>query len=351
MRVLHLIQELSTGGAERVVSSLAAGLQARGHEVCVVAGRSGAVEVRPPDVEIPYIARRPARMVPAIVALRRTLSSWRPDVVHAHNPTMGLVASAATLMGRRPPALVTVHGIAEQDLRRGAALVRLSRLPVIACGPGVEVSLREQRVPVLRTVVNGISAAPPALERAPLMESLGLDARLRLVACVGRLAPVKNQQLLVRAMASVPDAALVLAGDGAQREELRALAVQGGVAERVRLVGDRADARALMAAADTVAMPSRSEGLPLVALEALAAGRPLVATAVRGIRELLHDGVDALLVPGDDAAAMAAALRRVLDDPALAAALGAAGVREAAAYTEEAMVSAYEGIYRQLAGR
>ncbi len=118
---------------------------------------------------------------------------------------------------------------------------------------------------------------------------------------------------------------------------------------RVVFTGTRRDARAITGAADVVVIPSESEGLPLAALEALAGGRPIVATAVRGLRDLLNDGRTALLVPPGDAEALAAAVRRVLDDPELARSLGEAGLQEASRYTENGMVASYLSLYAEVA--
>jgi len=105
-----------------------------------------------------------------------------------------------------------------------------------------------------------------------------------------------------------------------------------------------------MAAADAIVMPSTSEGLPLVALEALASGTPLVATNARGIRDLVTDGDEALLVPLGDPSALALALRRVLDDRELAAALAGRGLALAAGYGEQEMIERYLALYQELAG-
>jgi glycosyltransferase involved in cell wall biosynthesis len=162
---------------------------------------------------------------------------------------------------------------------------------------------------------------------------------------VGRLTPAKNQALAVRVMTNIADATLLVVGDGPDRQALEAAAP----AERVRFLGTRLDARELLGAADVVVIPSRSEGLPLAALEAMAAGRPIVATAVRGLRDLLEDGRTALLVPPGDAQALAAAVRRLLDDPELARSLGDAALQEAGRYTEDAMVDAYLRLYAEVA--
>lgn len=346
-----MIQELGVGGAERVVASLAAGLEARGHAVAVAAGRPAGREVRPPDLELPFVGRRVSRLVPAALAVRRATASFQPDVVHAHNPTMAALVAVATRRGSVVPALVTVHGLGDGDLRRAGWLLRAAGLPVVACGPGVAASLAEHGVTVCRTVVNGVTPPPPPASRQAVMAAAGLDPGLGLVVCTGRLAPVKNQQLLLRALVELPGAGLLLVGGGPLHEELRSLSRSLGVAGRAVLCGDRADARELIGAADVVALPSRSEGLPLAALEAMAAGRPLVATAVRGVRELVTDGINGLLVPPDDHVAMAAALRRVLGDGDLAARLGAAGEQLAGRCTVDRMVSGYEELYRSVQRR
>ena len=163
--------------------------------------------------------------------------------------------------------------------------------------------------------------------------------------------PQKNHRLAVRALAQVPDTALVVLGEGPLRAELEETARAEGVAGRVVLAGVRPDARGIVGAADVVVFSSTWEGLPLAALEALAAGTPVVSTAVRGLRELLTDGRDALLVPPNDPAALADALRRVLGDPGLGARLGEGGRALAGAHSEETMVARYLELYDTLIAR
>jgi glycosyltransferase involved in cell wall biosynthesis len=143
----------------------------------------------------------------------------------------------------------------------------------------------------------------------------------------------------------------VIAGEGPLRAELEAQATRLGIAQRVMFAGARSDARQLMREAAAVLVPSRWEGLPLVVLEALAAGTPVVATAVRGMRELLTPET-AALVPPDDPDALAQALRRILTDDGYASALETAGRALAARYSEQAMVADYVSLYARLvAGR
>ena len=336
------------GGAERVVLALVRGAREAGNESAVAAAPGPvADELGVHRYDLPMLERDPRRIPGAALAVHRAVRAFRPDVVHCPNPGGALPVALATLRGRRVPVLVSVHGVPDADYAPAARLLKLSGLPVISCGPGVTAGLAEAGMRVRETVVNGVAPAPPPVDRAALADEWGLDPASPLVVVVGRLAPVKNPALAVRALALLPGATLAFVGDGPLRGELEALAQEEGVADRVVFAGIRSDARALMGAADAVALTSRSEGLPLAALEALAAGTPLVATAVRGVRELLHDEEDCLLVPDDDAEALALALRRVLEDRELVARLTERGRELAARHSERAMIDRFLELYEE----
>jgi glycosyltransferase involved in cell wall biosynthesis len=333
VRILHVIQELGTGGAERILISAYRGAREAGHEVFVVAAPGPlAAELDGDLVELPFVRRRPWRLPAAALAIRRAVRSARPDVIHAYNPTMALAVGLAT----RRPGLVNLQGVAEEDWPATVRLVRLSRLAPVACGPGVAAALEEHGLPPFATVPNAVGPAPPPGERL---------AAEKLVVAVGRLVEQKNHELAIRAITQVPGATLAIVGDGPLRPELERLAAELGA--QVIFTGVRRDARALMGASDVVVMPSRWEGLPLTALEALASGTPLVATNVRGLRELVTDGENALLVP-EEPDALAAAIRRVLEDRELAAHLSAAGRRVEGAGSDEALVSGFLAVYERL---
>jgi glycosyltransferase involved in cell wall biosynthesis len=352
VRILHLIQEPHGGGAERVVDSLVSTMEADGHDLAVAAAAASASpSVAGTRYEMPVIARRLRRLPAAVRGLRHAVRQWRPDVIHCHNPVMGAVAALVTARGHRTPTLVTVHGVSDGDYRSAGRLLRVAGLPIVACGPGVAAALQDHGCRSVLTVVNGIGPQPAAAHRRDILADWGLPDHLRLVIAVGRLVEQKNHDVAVRALAQLPDTALVIIGDGPQRSHLTTLARSLGVTERVVMPGWRSDVRSILAAGDAVVLPSRWEGLPLVALETWAAGAPLVACAARGVRELVDDGTDCLLVPLDDSRALADALRRVLDDPGLAARLIAAGTRSVAAYTERRMTSEYEDLYLRLLRR
>jgi glycosyltransferase involved in cell wall biosynthesis len=340
VRILHVIQELGTGGAERILISAYRGAREAGHEVFVAAAPGPlASELEAEPFPLPLVRRRPWRLPVAALALRRAVRASRPDVIHAYNPTMALAAGLVSARGRRPPGLVNLQGVAEDDWPATVRLVRLSGLAPVACGPGVAAALEERALRPVATVPNAVGPAPPPGERL-------VPESTKLAIAVGRLVDQKNHELAIRAITQVPGATLAIVGDGPLRGELERLAKE--LDAPVLFTGVRRDARALMGAADVVVMPSRWEGLPLTALEALASGTPLVATNVRGLRELLADGEDALLVP-EEPEALAAALRRLLDDPELAARLSDAGRQVEGAGSDEALVAGFLALYERLA--
>jgi glycosyltransferase involved in cell wall biosynthesis len=352
VRILQVIQELSTGGAESIVRHLIATAIETGDDAAVACAGDPQVPDGVECFSLPFLRRGPTLVPHASRRLRRAIDAFKPDVVHCHNPGMAVVTALATRRGRIVPAAVTVHGVPPSDERRAARLLRLAGLPVVACGPGVAASLASHRLDVLCTIVNGVGPPPPPADRDAACVSWNLAAGLRLVLAVGRLAPQKRHDVAVHAVARVPDAALVVLGEGPLRRNLEGLALELGVADRVRFPGTHPNPRTLLAVADAVVHPSDWEGMPLAVVEAMSVARPIVATAVPGTRELLRDGVDGLLVPAGDPTALSEALRRVLDDPDLAHRLGSvAAHRWASEFDDRAMLDGYRALWSELADR
>jgi len=168
---------------------------------------------------------------------------------------------------------------------------------------------------------------------------------------VGNLYPVKDHATLLRAAAVLPEVHVAIAGRGEEASRLRALARELGTAGRTHLLGVREDIENLLRAADLFAHPSRSEGLPLAILEAMAAGLPVVATRVGGVAEAVLDDETGYLVPPGDAEALRGALARVLQQSDRGAALGYAGrQRSIAEFSIETMAQRYQALYRCIRG-
>lgn len=337
---------MAPGGAERVVVTLAGGSS----RDVAVASADGPLrrELPCPWFELPLVVRRPDRLGLAAWRLRRALRTWRPSIVHCHNPGAALVARLAIGPVGTPRALVSVHGVTEADRASAARVLRAARMPVVACGTGVAHALRSSGVDVVETIANGITPPPAPAPRFALAEELGVSESAPLVVSAGRLVALKNVDVAIGAVAAVPDAVLLVVGDGPQRPELERIAVASGAADRVVFAGHRPDARRLIGAADAVVLASSSEGQPLVVIEALMAGIPLVASDLPGVRELV--GADAaLLVQPGDVEGVADALRRVLSDRALARRLAAAGRTAAAPYSASTMIHRFDALYATLA--
>lgn len=355
-----MVETGGPGGAEHMLLHLAEELRRRGHEVCPVGpadrGPWLAGQFRARGFEPERYTMRRNLDVGCLRALAATLRRRGVDVVHSHEFTMGVYgAAAARLIGR--PHVLTMHGgryYAERLQRRVAlsAAARASRTVGVsaAAAADLERTLWLRRGSV-RVIPNGI--APSRGDGSRLRAELGLAPDALLVVAVGNLYPVKGHVVLVRALAALHRAGVdgelhvAIAGRGEEEPALRAAAASAGVADRLHLLGYRDDAADVVAAADVFAMPSLSEGLPLAILEAMNAGKPIVASRVGGIPEALADGEHALLVPPGDHAALAAALRRLLDDHALRQRLGCAARRRAReCFSVERMTDEYERLYR-----
>jgi glycosyltransferase involved in cell wall biosynthesis len=340
-RIAYLVAT-TTGGTGRHVAMLAEGCAGRGMAVSVLGppatrGMFPAAVFTPVDIgDRP----RPARDAAAVLRLRGLIARQAPDVVHAHGLRAG-AAAALALWRRRPgPALlVTVHNAPPPAAAAGTvyrALERLAarRADAVRC---VSADLAERmRRAGAADVALAVVAAPP--DAAPTAEAI-VRARADLVArdrpvllAAGRCVPQKGFDVLVEAVILLQDRdpapLLVIAGEGPQAGHLAGRARAAGA--DVRLLGQRGDIPALLAAADVTVVPSRWDGQPLFVQEALRAGRPLVASRVGGIPALTGDHA-ALLGPAGDPRWLAGALRTVLDDPALSARLAAAAAARAAA--------------------
>lgn len=264
-----------------------------------------------------------ARQVPGLV---RLLRCERPEVFHAHmsSPVACKWGLTAAVLARVPAVLGTVQvGAYEPDRssrwQLRALVSRVDRF--LAVSREIATELVEdlgwpaEKVEVTYNAVDVERAAVPA--PPGLRAQLGGSETRPLVLTPARLNAQKGHDALLEAIAEVPEALFLLAGDGPERGRLEARAAELGVADRVRFLGRREDVPQLLAACDVFALPSLYEGSSLAVLEAMAAGIPIVSSAIGGTEELIENGQSGLLVPPGDAPALAAALRKLLGDPKL----------------------------------
>jgi glycosyltransferase involved in cell wall biosynthesis len=290
--------------------------------------------------------------------LARTLRAERPAIFHAHLswPLAAKWALAASVLARLP-TVATIQLVPEFRLERSSRL-QLRALAAgvdryIAVSGDVAAELVERFGWPASKVEVGYNAveidrfgapAPPGLR-----EQIGGDAERPLVLMPARLDEQKGHPFLLRAAAELPGVDFVLAGEGSERAKLEALAAELGIAERVHFLGYRDDIPQLLAACDVFALPSLYEGSSLAVMEAMAAGRPVVSSAIGGTDELIDDGVDGLLVAPGDAAGLAGALRRLLGDVELRETFARrARQRVERDFTPTAMTQRVEAIYGEL---
>jgi glycosyltransferase involved in cell wall biosynthesis len=381
LSILHVIARLNVGGAALHVLQLAHEQSQRGHDVLVVAGTLAAGEKSMEYVadELGVAVRRlPALQrelsvradTTAIRELRRLVRQRRPDVVHTHTAKAGATGRLAALLLRRPrPALVhTYHGHVLTGYfspRRERVFRWIERVLSRPTGALVAVS-EEVRDDLVRLGVaspEGIAVVPYGFDlpswspsddeaRARTRAELGLGDGTFAIGWAGRLAAIKRPLDLVRTLRGVVDAGvdavLVVVGDGELRAATEEAARELGVADRTRFVGFQRRIRDWYVAVDAALLTSANEGTPVVAIEALAAERPVVATAVGGTPTVVTDGRSGLLAPVGDTAALAARLVELAGDPELRRRLGAAGAADVRArFATERMADELEAIYRR----
>jgi len=374
MKIAHLVTSGELAGGQAIALRLARAARDAGHEPLFVSPTSGAfLDEAAEDgfgTELVDVGR--TYRLGGAVALARLLRRLEVDLLHTH------VHAAASILGRvaakAAGAAVVSHLHIENHFRRRRAakapLVAADNATARLCARLLAVSdstrraFERQGFPAerLETVYNGVDAAALAAAPAPgLRRDLRLPDDAVLVGHVGRLAPVKGQRELLEALAGLrprhPDLHVALLGEdqethGAYRAELDRLTASAGLDGAVRFAGFRADAPAALQELDVLVLPSWIEGLPLVVLEAMAQGTPVVATAVGGTPEAVVDGETGLLVPPRDPAALSTALERLLGDPDLRRRLGEAGrarVRER--FDAAAMERRVLEVYDEVAGR
>jgi glycosyltransferase involved in cell wall biosynthesis len=363
--VVHFVDSKAFGGTEKIILIMLAGLNRErwrsvlfhhpepGLEPLLEgARRIGGVELR----ALPRLQR--AHFPSSMVQLHRALHAEQPAVFHAHLnwPFACKGGLAAAALARIPAVLATVQTFASlprSSVTRTQRIVWIGVDRFLAVSEWVARGLRHvAKIPSrkIRVVRNGIPLAnyDHPVGKA-LRETLLGDSRRPIVLTAARLHEQKGHRYLLEAATMVPDAAFVFAGEGPLRAKLEMRARALGLNDRVILLGHRKDIPDLLAACDVFVLPSLFEGYPLAVMEAAAAGRPIVATAVGGTDEAIRCGQTGLLVPPANPRALADAIRRLLADPALAARLAhAAKAHALQEFSAEAMCQRTVAVYEEV---
>jgi len=363
-RVVHILSSFGMGGQERVAFDLAVSQVRAGCQVTVLSLAPPpdgplAAELRDAGIGVDRVARpRPGVDPILVLRLARWLRGHRVQLVHTHN-RMALIYGAPAAALARAAVVHTKHG---NNPRGGTRLVAgnlAARLvdAFVAVSPETAAFARKRREVNerrLMVISNGIELgrfhpAPAARDR--VRSELAIPGDAWVFGTVGRIATEKNHALLVRALAPLlgPGARLVIAGDGPLRAELTELVKTLGVGSFIHLLGARRDVPDVLNALDAFVMSSDTEGLPLVVLEAMATGLPVLSTAVGGIPTVLDQGQTGFLVPAGDEAALRERARQLRDDPAASRASGALA-RSAAVtrFSAERMQREYLELYARV---
>ena len=378
MRILQLLEAAATG-AGRHVMDLSEGLLARGHEVHLLYSPLRCDRVFADDCKrlqsqrrfhpLPMpMERHPSAADIAVVArLRRYLRARGPfDLVHCHSTKAGLIGRAG-LAGLAVKRLYTPHGFLSMDPAAGRAIARMAgglEKVLTRLAAGVVVVSREEYAHAgalgiprknLRLIPNGVTRPRMdslAKQRSACRKEWGLEERDFCIGFAGRFIGVKAPEVMLDSFAaflrrSRAPARLVMVGDGPLASSLHRRAADLGLTNEVIWVGAR-DARPLMPGFDALALTSNSEGHPLVVLEAMARGLPIVATRVGGIADTIESGVNGFVAPVGDADAIANALHELACDRALRTRMGEASRALSLHFSADRMVEQTLAFYQEI---
>ncbi len=377
IKLLYVIPSFGTGGTERLVADLVTHLDPNRFDVSVCIQQGGLIgqelarrgyRVHTLDDSLtrgaPAAVRKLRSLGGRVASLRALIRREQIDVVHTHHIGPLIHAFLAGFRSRRWRWVHTEHIRPDVDTGYPRWLVRVggwmfsSTDMVTGVSDAVGAYFHEcnraahDRVRVIYNAVD-VDRFAESHDGAAKRRDLGIPLEAWVIGLVANLRPQKNHELLLHAFARLllkePVARLVLAGDGNLRGALEALAHQLGVQDQVHFLGARSDVPELFATFDVYCLPSHYEGMPLTLFEAMAAGKPVVATSVVGIREVVTDGKTGLLVPPDDPDALAQALMRVRQDRHLCRTLAEAGREYAYMHARlKDMVDQYAALYEQV---
>ena len=369
---MRVITRLNIGGPAINAALLSTRLDPDRFETLLVAGTESPAEGSMLELgrlerdltprRVPALGREisPTDDIRALADIVGIARDFRPDIVHTHLAKAGTIGRLAARVVRARAVVHTYHGTVFRGYFGGVksrAVIAIERglshitTRLVAITPSQRRELIDLGIGDERKVVEiplGFDLEPflNAPDRGAARDRLGMPRDVPVVAIVARLVPVKNVSLFLQAMTVVPAPAVALVvGDGELRAVLEAESAALGLGTRCRFVGWQRDIASVYAAADVVALTSRNEGSPVSVIEAMAAGRAVVCTAVGGVPDVVRPGTG-VLVPAGDAVALAAAVTALLSDPARRAEFGAAG-REAVhpAYDASRLVSDMTRLY------
>jgi glycosyltransferase involved in cell wall biosynthesis len=367
-RLAYVAHTLNPGGTERLAVDMALAFRSRYQVQVICLDEPGlwAGELRAQGIPVHCLWRQDGFDPGVVARLAARLRSDRVDLVHAHQCTPWFYAALARLLHGRPRLLLEEHGRFHPEISKSLRILvnRLLIRRLTHMFVAVSSDIRERLVTyeglardTIRVVYNGTRPVPTLApgDRAALRRELGYSGDDFVIGAIGRLDPIKNLPLLVRAFGILRqrhrNLRLLIVGEGPERHRIEALVRECGLASSVQLTGFRNDTRRLMGAIDLFAMASFSEGTSMAILEAMSAGLPIVVSAVGGNPEVIRHGQTGLLFPSDDVDALVEAIDRLCADSVLRQGFSGAVQEDfGARFSFDAMIDSYARIYRELLG-
>lgn len=367
--VLHLAGSGGWAGGETYLLLLARNLDRKRFRLIVASPEPGALveNLRAEGIETHVLDMDPLGSLGPLFRLRNFLREQQPDIVQSHGARANVYSRIAGRLAETQAIVSTVHNsVYDYPIGRIKKWLYLAcdklTAPLADCTLCVAESHRQELIhryglhpDRVVTIPNGVDLTTfqPGQRNQRLRKELAISDDVPVLGVVGRLTDQKGHVYLLRALPLLlekfPALRCLVVGDGELREELQQLAASLGLTEHCLFLGVRQDIPEVLAAMDLLVLPSLSEGMPYAALEGMAMGKPIVATAVNGVPELIQDGVTGLLVPRKDPVALAKAIESVLANPHVAAAFGLAARRLVAqSYSIEGWVKRMESLYESL---
>jgi len=364
IKVLFLITELNVGGAEMVVAKMAAHLNKdRFHcSVCSLLPDGRLADVlQEQGVKTLSLDIKSKLDLGGLFKLVRLLRREKIDILHTHLFHVNLLGRIAGRLAGVPVIISHQHGVERNRSKVRSLLDRLTSryadLVISTCEVVKETLIKRDKISPgkIRIIYNGVETPNVNVESSSVRRDLGIALDAPVIGVVANLRPMKGYDTFLKAarmiLDEVENARFLIVGGGPLEDELKALAFKLGIWPQTIFTGFRDDVPNLLATMDVFVLPSLWEGVPMALLEAMAMAKPVVATEVGGIPEIVIDGVTGLLVPPRDPDALAEAIIALLQDRERAEAMGQAGRERVEKYfTVERMVQKTEALYEELIG-
>jgi glycosyltransferase involved in cell wall biosynthesis len=365
IEVLHLVEDLKTGGLERAIATIAEGLDRQRFEAsvwCIARGGAVAAELKEKGIEVKILGISTYHKPFHLLKLSRLLRKAKPDIVHTHGYFGSVIGRLAAKTAGIPILINHVHSTYWEYRKKHLLMEKFLSLvtqKIICCSKAVEDFVTGyERINPSKTLViyNGVDEKRfSKIKNSSLLKAkLGLDSDELVIGTVSSLFPHKGHKFLFEAapliLAAFPSTRFLIVGDGVLRRELENRAEELNLSSRVIFAGTRKDVPDLLSLMDIFVLPSSiREGLGISIIEAMAAEKPVVATDIGGIPEVVKDGQTGLLVPPRNPAALARAIIELLNDPGKAKAMGKQGrARFEEKFTIGKMLSEVENLYESL---